>query len=145
MENLIISVALEAWSALVGAKSDLQMHSAFRKPNYPKVEKKVGRIILPLLSSPSPHRLKCEAQNGMFDPDKGSLVPVLHRTEPQQKCITVKYFLIFMKAPPNVHGWRSGESWLCWISATFSCLSVRQGWTHTAYPFPVGNPLLLWE
>lgn len=40
MENLIVSVDLEGWSALVGAKSDLQMHSAFRKPNYPKVEKR---------------------------------------------------------------------------------------------------------
>lgn len=40
MENLIINVDFEAWLALAWAKSDLQMHSAFRKPNYPQVEKK---------------------------------------------------------------------------------------------------------
>jgi len=78
----------------------------------------------------------------MLYPDNSSLVPILHRFEPHQKCITVKYFLIFMKAPPNLHGWMSGESWLCRIYASFSCLfceTLPQGlkWaeTQTAYPF----------
>lgn len=97
MEDLIISVDLEIWSALVWAKSDLQMHSTVRKPNYPKVEKK-GKNNPATVVLAQPPQIKMWSTEWHVWARQRSLVPELHRTE-HSRVITLKYFLISLKAP----------------------------------------------
>lgn len=118
------------------------MHSAFRKPNYPKAEKRRKNNPATVVFAQPPQIKMWSTQNSMLYPDNSGLVPILHRIEPHQKCITMKYFLIFMKAPPiSMGGWvgRAG----CVESVLHShVLSLRQchrdwnGLEHTLHiPF----------
>lgn len=118
------------------------MHSAFRKLNYPKVEKRRKNNPATVVFAQPPQIKMWSTQNSMLYPDNSGLVPILHRIELNQKCITVKYFLIFMKVvppPPPQSPWVDEWGELAVLNLSFILMScpwdaaagIGMGWnTH---------------
>lgn len=104
MENLILSVDLKACWARVWAKSDLQMHSVVRKPNYPKVGKKRRKNNPATVVLAQPPQIKMWSTEWHVWGRQRQPCPRAARHWTTAECITGRDCWVFMKAPPMSTG-----------------------------------------